>query len=67
MGWGPLEMGIPTGWHRRQALMIASQLPETMSDAELIVQAVTELLETFLARAPIVVEVEGRSNVLPFS
>lgn len=59
-------MGMPAPWHRRQALMLASQLPENHADAELVVQAVRELLDTFLAThqgdAP-----GPASNVLPFT
>jgi lipase chaperone LimK len=59
-------MGMPLNWHRRQAMVLAGQLPENTEDALLILQAVQELVETFLiahdeapARKP--------SNVLPFS
>jgi hypothetical protein len=30
-------MGIPQTWHRRQAMMLASQLPENSTDARLII------------------------------
>lgn len=63
MGQGT-RMGMPSGWHRRQALMLASQLPENLADAQLVMQAVTELLDTFLAKAPL--EESRPSNVLPF-
>jgi hypothetical protein len=59
-------MGIPAAWHRRQALMLASQLPEKTEDARMVLQALEELLETFLIR-------EGEdstpraANVLPFA
>lgn len=57
-------MGMPQSWHRRQALMLASQLPENLADAHLIMQAVTELLDTFMAKAT---HSDARpSNVLPF-
>ncbi len=59
-------MGMPLTWHRRHALMLASQLPENHADAKLVVQAITELLETFLAQAAD----QGQalaSNVLPFA
>ncbi len=35
-------------WHRRQALMFASQLPETPADALAILECVRELVTTFL-------------------
>ena len=43
-------MGMPSLWHRRQALMLAGQLPENPEDARMVILAVTELLETFLAK-----------------
>lgn len=58
-------MGIPLLWHRRHAMMLAGQLPENIADAELVLQAVQELMETFLKgnrpQAP-----ERAENVLPF-
>jgi hypothetical protein len=59
-------MGMPLAWHRRQAMMLASQLPENPADAQLVVQAITELLHTFMAGAP-ADEPERPSNVLPFA
>lgn len=59
-------MGMPLQWHKRHAMMIAGQLPENLADARLVVEAVTELLETFLATAPDVGPVLA-SNVLPFA
>lgn len=40
------------GWHRRHAVMLASQLPEDTTDAKLVLQAVQELVETFLVQTP---------------
>ena len=57
-------MGMPLAWHRKQALLLASQLPDNINDAKLVLQAVTELLETFIATAPDITE--RASNVLPF-
>lgn len=45
-------------------MLLASQLPDNLDDAGLIVQAVTELLETFLVKGPS--QVARPSNVLPF-
>lgn len=59
-------MGIPLAWHRRHALLLASQLPENVADAKLVVQAITELLDTFMAAAP-PNEMDKPSNVLPFA
>jgi hypothetical protein len=58
-------MGMPLNWHKRQAMVLAGQLPENTEDALLVLQAVRELVETFL------MEDQGQpakaSNVLPFS
>ncbi len=35
------------GWHRRQAMVLAGQLPESIVDARLVLQAVGELLDGF--------------------
>lgn len=59
-------MGIPLPWHKRHALLLASQLPENTDDAHMVIQALTELLDTFLTR-------DGEDmpqladNVLPFA
>ncbi len=58
-------MGMPLAWHRRQAMMLASQLPENHADAQLVLQAVTELMETFMAQVPHE-EPARAANVLPF-
>lgn len=46
--------------------MLASQLPEDVAEAKLVVEAVRELLETFMVDAP-ASPIERASNVLPFS
>ena len=58
-------MGTPLGWHRRQALVLASQLPDKQSDALLVLQAAAELVEKFLPDSS---EEQGplAANVLPF-
>ena len=58
-------MGTPLGWHRRQALVLASQLPDKQSDALLVLEAARELVERFLTDAA---EDQGSlaANVLPF-
>lgn len=61
-----LKMGMPLAWHRRHALLIASQLPDNQDDALLVVEAVKELLETFMAKGP-AEEPARASNVLPFA
>lgn len=59
-------MGMPLIWHRRHALAIAGQLPENTADALLVLQAVRELVDTFLSKSP---DAEGprAANVLPFN
>jgi hypothetical protein len=36
-------------WHRRHAVMLASQLPEDTLDALIVLRLATELVEGFLA------------------
>jgi len=57
-------------WHRRQALMLASQLPEGPDDALAILDCVRELIVTFLqadtpepAKAPVVTLVRPRPDL----
>lgn len=59
-------MGIPLLWHRRHAIMLAGQLPENLADAELVLQAVQELVETFL-KGERPEEPKRPDNVLPFA
>ena len=59
-------MGTPLLWHRRHAMILAGQLPENHADAELVIQAVQELLDTFLKEGE-VQEPERAGNVLPFA
>jgi hypothetical protein len=60
-----MGMGMPLGWHRRHAIMIASQLPDKPEDALLVLQAAKELVEMFLMGAA---EGDGprAANVLVF-
>ena len=41
-------------WHRRQAVAIASTLPEDISDARIILRLTKELLEGFLSEGKFV-------------
>jgi hypothetical protein len=43
------EVEKPDLGHRRAAIQIVAQLPETQSDAQLILQAAKDLVMTFLA------------------
>lgn len=63
---GGFVMGMPLPWHKRHALMLAGQLPENSADARLIVEAVVELLDTFLD-APADEREARPDNVLPFA
>lgn len=60
-------MGSPQIWHRRQAMVLAGQLPENTEDALLVLQAVHELVETFLNRPEAVPAKTAAANVLPFN
>ena len=35
-------------WHKRHALMLASQLPDNASDARAVLRAVEEIVDTWL-------------------
>lgn len=59
-------MGMPQNWHRRQAMVLAGQLPENHQDAALVLQAVHELLDTFLCKHEDKDAAKTASNVLPF-
>lgn len=59
-------MGIPLLWHRRHAMMLAGQLPENIADAELVLQAVQELMDTFL-KGDRGQASDRTDNVLPFA
>ncbi|MEH2501211.1 uncharacterized protein YjeT (DUF2065 family) [Bradyrhizobium sp. AZCC 1578] len=63
---GLFGMGMPQQWHRRHAMMLASQLPENSDDARLVVKAMTELLDTFMAKSEGAAPARA-ANVLPFA
>lgn len=42
-------MLMSDAWHRRQAVAIASTLPEDIADARIILQLAMELVDGFLA------------------
>ena len=54
-------------WHRRHAMTIAAQLPENLEDARLVLEAMSELLEDFMAKGASEVVLSRPSNVLPFA
>jgi hypothetical protein len=39
-------------WHKRQALMLGSQLPENASDANAVIRELQHLVDTWLHVAP---------------
>lgn len=59
-------MGMPLQWHRRQAIVLASQLPDSTADGLLVLQALNELVTTFLVANEAGQERLG-ANVLPFT
>lgn len=56
---------MPQAWHRRHAMALASQLPDNHDDAVQVVQAILELLDTFMI--PDTDEPVKPANVLPFA
>lgn len=58
-------MGSTLLWHRRHALMLAGQLPENIQDAELVLEAIHELMDEFL-KGNRDQEPQRHENVLPF-
>lgn len=61
-----MKLGMPLQWHRRQAIVLASQLPDTTADALLVLQALNELVDTFLVAHEAGQETLG-VNILPFT
>lgn len=45
-------------------MMLAGQLPESIADAKLVLEAMAELMDTFMSKAPS--EEPRAANVLPF-
>jgi hypothetical protein len=63
---GGLGMHKQLAWHRRHALMLASQLPEDPQEARMVLEALREIVERYLIQDED--EVPGKtSNVLPFA
>ena len=58
-------MAIPLAWHRRQAIILAGQLPDNTDDALLVLQAAKELVDTFLVGS-VENDPEHAPNVLRF-
>jgi hypothetical protein len=60
-------MAKEESWHRRHAVMLASQLPDGIDDSLIILRLATQLVTDFLAEpepvqrpAPVVVPIGGR-------
>ena len=51
--WG-MAMLVSDAWHRRQAVAIASTLPEDVADARIILRLTMDLLEGFLSEGKFV-------------
>jgi len=60
-------MGMPLIWHRRQAMVLAGQLPESTEDALLVMECMRELLEDYLSKSSHEPALKQAGNVLPFS
>jgi hypothetical protein len=63
-----MTMAKIEGWHRRHAVMLASQLPEKHEDSLIILQLATQLVTDFLAEpepdqkpAPVITLVRDQS------
>lgn len=54
------------GWHKRQAIILAGQLPDNTADALLVLQAAKELIDSFLVGS-VEKDAPKAGNVLPFS
>jgi len=44
--------GMPLQWHKRHAIIMASQLPDSHADAMLVIEALKDLAESFLHAGP---------------
>jgi hypothetical protein len=58
-------MGMPLQWHRRHAIMLAGQLPENTADALIVIEAMNELVRSYLMAVPDTAPLAA--NVLPFA
>lgn len=59
-------MGMPLQWHRRHAIMLAGQLPDNTDDALIVIQAMKDLVESYLMAVPDAAGAPA-DNVLPFA
>jgi hypothetical protein len=61
-----MQLEMPLNWHRRQAIVLASQLPDNTADAVLVIQALKDLVDGYLVANE---RPQGSlgANVLPFT
>lgn len=59
-------MGMPLQWHKRHAIMLASQLPDSSDDALIVIAELKLLVESYLMASPVAQE-DLPANVLPFT
>lgn len=57
-------MKVADGWHRRQAVAIASTLPEDIEDAKMILRLTVELLDGFMSEGAVKPEAGARTCAL---
>lgn len=57
-------MGKPTNFHKRTAMMLAAQLPDDKQDCQMVLIALSDLVERFLSDSGKTAEIA--QNVLPF-
>lgn len=60
-------MGKDQGWHRRQAIQIAAQLPDDPADALIVLGLAKNLVESFLQAPRDLLDDERGDVVVPFS
>jgi hypothetical protein len=58
-------MLLSDAWHRRQAVAIASTLPEDIADAKIILQLAMELVDGFLSEAKLTMPAGGAQASRP--
>lgn len=61
-------MGMPLQWHRRHAVTLASQLPDNLDDALIVIEAMKDLVEQYLMAAPAEAKTKTpAANVISFA
>jgi hypothetical protein len=64
-----MPLGTPLVWHRKAAMILGGSLPESPADAQLVMQALHELVDEWLYRSSAAGEEEAprATNVLAFT